>query len=77
MEMNSGFHEGKRWRWVTALLAAISLLAALIPVGAHSIAAAADSNDVTVSGYEVQINETISGGFTHPGVGLTKKFLRT
>ncbi|WP_413378258.1 discoidin domain-containing protein [Paenibacillus taichungensis] len=75
MGMNSGFHEGKRWRRVIALLAAISLLVTLLPVGTHSIAAAADSNDVTVSGYEVQINETITGGFTHPGVGLTKEVL--
>ena len=67
MRKNS-LHFGNVWKRFLAVVAAVSMLATLMPIGAASAA--------TVStGYQVEINETITGGFTHPGVGLTKATL--
>ncbi|MDF7798582.1 alginate lyase family protein [Pontiellaceae bacterium B1224] len=40
-----------------------------------AVSAVADTNVVTTN--RVQINETVTDGFTHPGVGLTKELLDT
>ena len=66
----NAFHFGNVWKRFLAVVAAVNMLATLMPIGAASAA------DTTVStGYQVEINETITGGFTHPGVGLTKATL--
>ncbi len=69
MRKNS-LHFGDLWKRFLAVVAAVSMLATLMPIGAASAATVS-------SGYQVQINETITGGFTHPGVGLTKATLET
>ncbi|WP_261305048.1 OmpL47-type beta-barrel domain-containing protein [Paenibacillus andongensis] len=70
--MKTVFHFGKIWMRLLAVLVAVNMVATLMPIGAVS---AADTTVIT--GNQVEINETITGGFTHPGVGLTKTTLET
>ncbi|WP_248924000.1 alginate lyase family protein [Paenibacillus hamazuiensis] len=60
---------GKR---LLAIAAAVSMLAAFMPARG---ATAADTGGTVNSGNQVQIYETVTNGFTHPGVGLTKSIL--
>ena len=73
MKRKTEFQFGGIWKRLLAVLVAVNLI---VPVGAVS---AAESGTVgTVStGYTVEINETVSNGFTHPGVGVTKATLKT
>ncbi|MDQ0874542.1 hypothetical protein QFZ77_003201 [Paenibacillus sp. V4I3] len=64
------FHLGILWKRLLAVVAVVNMLATLMPI---STAAAAD--ETVSTGYQVEINETITSGFTHPGVGLTKATL--
>ncbi|MDM5277463.1 S-layer homology domain-containing protein [Paenibacillus silvae] len=62
------------WKRITAMLAIAGMLQSLIvPTGKI---AASDEGEIATN-YIVQINETVTDGFTHPGVGLTKSRLET
>lgn len=62
----------KMWQQIIALVAIAAMLHSLIvPAGAI---AAADEGGIATD-YVVQIHETVTEGFTHPGVGLTKSTL--
>ena len=64
------FHFKDLWRRLLAVVITVNMVAALAPVGSVS---AEESG--AVSGFTVQINETVTNGFTHPGVGVTKAVL--
>ena len=50
------------------------MVATLAPIGAVSAEESA-AGETAGSGYTVEINETVTNGFTHPGVGVTKAIL--
>ena len=64
------FHFKDLWRRLLAVVITVNMVAALAPVGAVSA-----EETGAVSGFTVQINETVTNGFTHPGVGVTKAVL--
>lgn len=60
------------WSRLLAMVVSVSIVVAVIPIPATSAAETGNS------GYQVEINETMSSaGFIHPGVGLTKSILET
>ncbi|WP_254438213.1 alginate lyase family protein [Paenibacillus sp. DCT19] len=62
------------WKRITTILAISGMLQSLIvPTGKIT---ASDEGEIATN-YIVQINETVTDGFTHPGVGLTKSKLET
>ncbi len=74
MKRSTAFHFKDLWRRLLALFVTVCMVATLAPVGAVSAEESADGGTVS-TGYTVEINETITNGFTHPGVGLTKAIL--
>lgn len=71
MKRNTALKSWQDWRRLFALVAVVTILASLMPMGATL---AADPEVGT--GNQVEIVESTSGnGFTHPGVGLTKSIL--
>ncbi|WP_338539615.1 hypothetical protein [Paenibacillus tundrae] len=62
------------WKRITTILAIAGMLQSLI-VPPGKITASGEGEIAT--NYIVQINETVTDGFTHPGVGLTKSRLET
>jgi hypothetical protein len=71
MKRNAAFRSSHVWKRLLAVVAAVSIIAALLPIGAAS----ADTTGTVSTSNQVQINETITNGFIHPGVGLTKSIL--
>ncbi|MNW28815.1 Bacterial Ig-like domain (group 4) [compost metagenome] len=62
------------WQQIIALVAIAGMLHSLImPAGAR----AAEDEGGIATNYVVQIHETVTDGFIHPGVGLTKSKLET
>ena len=73
MKQKTAFRSGYFWKRLLAVVVVVKTVAAwLMPTGVAS----ADDTGTTVSPVnQVQIYETITNGFTHPGVGLTKPVL--
>ena len=73
MKQKTAFRSGYFWKRLLAVVVVVNTVAAmLMPTGVAS----ADDTGTTVSPVnQVQIYETITNGFTHPGVGLTKPVL--
>lgn len=68
------FRFGDLRKRMLSVVVAISMASTLVPVGADSVKAS-DVGETIGSGYTVEINETVTNGFTHPGVGVTKEIL--
>ncbi|MGO4109881.1 OmpL47-type beta-barrel domain-containing protein [Paenibacillus sp. YAF4_2] len=64
----------KVWMRLMSVILTVSMVTAFYPQG--KAAAADDADELTSSGYTVDIQESVSSnGFAHPGVGLTKETL--
>lgn len=74
MTRKAALHFRDLWKRLMAVIVAVSLIAALMPIGTASAADAEESGAIS-AGYTVEINETVTNGFTHPGVGVTKAIL--
>lgn len=72
MTCKAALHFGDSWRRLLSIIVAVSIVAALVPIGTAS---AADDGGAANTGFTVEINETVTNGFTHPGVGVTKAIL--
>ncbi|MBD2867131.1 OmpL47-type beta-barrel domain-containing protein [Paenibacillus arenilitoris] len=74
MKRKKAFPFGELWRRMLAVVVTVSLAASAAPA-APAAAAGPDAEGTTGSGYTAEIHETVTNGFTHPGVGLTKPIL--
>lgn len=74
MKHKVAIHFREQWRSLLAAVVAVTMFATLAPIGAVSAEESA-AGETAGSGYTVEINETVTNGFTHPGVGVTKAIL--
>ncbi|HTG70110.1 MAG TPA: discoidin domain-containing protein [Candidatus Udaeobacter sp.] len=74
MKRSTAFHFKDLRRRLLALFVIVCMVAALAPAGAVSAEESGDGGTVS-TGFTVEINEKVSNGFTHPGVGVTKAIL--
>lgn len=74
MKQKAAFHFRDQWRRLMAVVVTVTMIATLAPIGAVSAAESGDGGVIS-TGYTVEINETVTNGFTHPGVGVTKAIL--
>ncbi|WP_051251118.1 discoidin domain-containing protein [Paenibacillus harenae] len=74
MKSKTAFHFRDQWRRLMAVVVTVTMFATLAPAGAVSAVESGDGGAIS-TGYTVEINETVTNGFTHPGVGVTKAIL--
>lgn len=70
--MNRHTHAWHNLRRLLSMVVVMNMLAALLPIGFVS---AAEEGTAAMTGGQVVIYETVTNGFTHPGIGLTKEIL--
>lgn len=63
------------WRRAGIVLLTISLLIPLFPSNRAAAETVSGNGNAAITDYRVVIHETVSSGFKHPGVGLTKEIL--
>ncbi|MBW7452960.1 discoidin domain-containing protein [Paenibacillus sepulcri] len=74
MKRITAIHFRGLWKRLSAVIVTVSMVAMFAPVVAVS-AAESGTEEGAGTGYIVEINETVTNGFTHPGVGVTKSIL--